>query len=106
MQLVINTPGTFIAQKDECFRLKQQERQFDVSPLKVESLVIPNPVMISTQAVVMALEHNIDVIFLDAYGDPVERIWFSQSELQRLSPLLILDFLSSKDAHVFVHSSV
>lgn len=78
MQLVINTPGTFITQKDECFRLKQGEKSFDVSPLKVESIVISNQAMISTQAVVLALEHNIDVVFLDRYGDPVGRIWFSK----------------------------
>lgn len=78
MQLVINTPGTFLTQKDECFRLKQQERTLDVSPLKVESIVISNQAMISTQALVLALEHNIDVVFLDKYGDPVGRVWFSK----------------------------
>ncbi|MCK8603810.1 CRISPR-associated endonuclease Cas1 [Desulfoferrobacter suflitae] len=78
MQLVINTPGTFLTQKDECFRLKQQEKTFDISPLKVESIVIANQAMVTTQAVVLALEHNIDVVFLDKYGDPVGRIWFSK----------------------------
>ena len=78
MQLVINSPGTFITQKDECFRLKQQERVFDVSPFKVESIVVSNQAMISTQAVVLALEHNIDVIFLDSFGDPLGRVWFSK----------------------------
>jgi len=78
MQLVINTPGTFLTQKDECFRLRQQERTFDVSPLKVESIVISNQAMISTQALVLALENNIDVVFLDKYGDPVGRVWFSK----------------------------
>ncbi len=78
MQLVINTPGTFITQKDECFRLKQKEKQFDISPVKVESIVISNQAMISSQAVVLALEHNIDIIFVDTYGDPVGRIWFSK----------------------------
>jgi CRISPR-associated protein Cas1 len=78
MQLVINTPGTFITQKDECFRLKQKEKVFDISPQKVESIVITNQAMISTQAVAMALEHNIDIIFLDRFGDPVGRVWFSK----------------------------
>jgi len=78
MQLVINTPGTFITQKDGCFRLKQKEKQFDISPLKVESIIISNQAMISSQAVVLALEHNIDIIFLDTYGDPMGRIWFSK----------------------------
>ncbi|MDO9527716.1 MAG: CRISPR-associated endonuclease Cas1 [Syntrophales bacterium] len=78
MQVVVNTPGTFITQKDECFRLKQKEKVFDISPLKVESVVISNQAMISTQAVVLALEHNIDVIFMDSYGNPIGRIWFSK----------------------------
>jgi len=76
MQVVVNTPGTFITQKNECFCLKQKERVFDISPLKVESLVISNQAMISTQAVALALEHNIDIIFMDKYGDPVGRVWF------------------------------
>ncbi len=79
MQVVINTPGTFLTQKDECFRLKQQERVFDISPLKVETIVVSNQAMISSQAVILALEHNIDIVFLDKYGDPVGRIWFSKT---------------------------
>ena len=76
MQVVVNTPGTFVTQKNECFCLKQKERVFDISPLKVESLVISNQAMISTQAVALALEHNIDIIFMDKYGEPVGRVWF------------------------------
>jgi CRISPR-associated protein Cas1 len=78
MQLVINTPGTFVTQKDACFRLKLQDRVMDISPLKVESILITNQAMISSQAIVLALEHNIDIIFLDGYGDPVGRVWFSK----------------------------
>jgi len=78
MQVVINTPGTFITQKDECFRLKQKEKRFDISPLKVESLVVSNQAMITTQAIALALEHNIDIIFLDGFGDPIGRVWFSK----------------------------
>ena len=78
MQIVINSPGTFITQKDECFRLKKKEKSFDVSPQKVESIVILNQAMISTQAIALALEHNIDIVFLDHFGDPLGRIWFSK----------------------------
>jgi CRISPR-associated protein Cas1 len=78
MQLFIHTPGTYISQKDGCFRLKNREKQADFSPLKVESLVLCNKASLSTQAVALALEHNIDVIFLDGHGDPVGRVWFSK----------------------------
>lgn len=78
MQLVVNSPGTFITQKEGCFRLKNKDKVFDVSPVKVESIVLANQAMISTQAVVQALENNIDIVFLDGYGDPMGRIWFSK----------------------------
>lgn len=79
MQLVINTPGTLITQKDGIFRLKHEEKRFDISPLKVESIVITNKAMLSTQAVALSLEHNIDIVFLDGYGDPVGRVWFAKT---------------------------
>lgn len=109
MQIVINSPGTYLNQKDGCFRLRQKEKHFDVSPRKVESIVIANQASISTQAVVLALEHNIDVIFLDGYGDPVGRIWFSKlgstalirrkqlaAAETRLGLELVLDMVSQK----------
>jgi len=49
-----------------------------MSPLKLQSIVVSNKVLISSQAVALALEHNIDIIFLDRYGDPQGRIWFSK----------------------------
>ncbi len=78
MQLVINTPGTFITQKEGIFRLKQEEKKFDISPRKVESILLTDKAMLSTQAINLALMHNIDIIFLDGYGDPVGRVWFSK----------------------------
>jgi CRISPR-associated protein Cas1 len=76
--LSLTAPAPLSRKKNECFRLKQKERVFDISPLKVQSIVISNQAMISSQAVVQALEHNIDIIFLDSYGDPLWRIWFSK----------------------------
>ena len=78
MQIIINTPGTFITQKDECFCLKQKEKNFNISPHKVESIVISNQAMISTQAIAMAMENNIDIIFLNHFGDPIGRVWFAK----------------------------
>jgi hypothetical protein len=50
--------------KNSLFRLKHDEKRFDVSPLKVES-IITNKDLLSTQAVALSLEHNIDIVFLD-----------------------------------------
>ncbi|MGA7876696.1 MAG: hypothetical protein WCA08_13620 [Desulfoferrobacter sp.] len=59
MQPVVTTPGTFLSQKDACFRLKQQGRKIAILPLEVESTIISNQVIISDQAVVPTLEQNI-----------------------------------------------
>ncbi|MBT3178131.1 MAG: CRISPR-associated endonuclease Cas1 [Desulfobacula sp.] len=78
MQVVINSPGTMIKQKDECFLFKNQDKKLDLSPMKVESIIISNKAMISTQAISLALENNIDLVFLDRYGFPIGRVWFSK----------------------------
>lgn len=67
-----------IKQKDDCFLFQNQDKKLDLSPMKVESIVISNKAMISTQAISLALENNIDLIFLDRYGFPMGRVWFSK----------------------------
>ena len=78
MQLVINSAGTYITQKDGLFRLKNKDKRFDISPLKIESIIISNQAMITTQAIATAMENNIDIVFLNGYGDPIARIWFAK----------------------------
>ena len=67
-----------VKQKDEVFRFQNKENRLDLSPAKIESIIFSNKAMISTQAVSLALEHNIDLIFLDQYGFPNGRVWFSK----------------------------
>jgi len=67
-----------IKQKDEIFRFQNKENRLDLSPMKIESIIISNMAMISTQAISLALENNIDIVFLDKYGFPIGRVWFSK----------------------------
>jgi hypothetical protein len=39
IQLIINTPGSVIKQKDEVFRFRNRENQLDLSPMKIESII-------------------------------------------------------------------
>lgn len=109
MHLFVNSPGTMIKQKDGCFRLSNEDRHLDVSPEKLESIITTNKALISTQAVILALEHNIDVVFLDEYGDPMGRIWFTkmgstalirrrqiEAEMGALGIRLVLDLVMEK----------
>ncbi|SMC78603.1 CRISPR-associated protein, Cas1 family [Desulfocicer vacuolatum DSM 3385] len=67
-----------IKQKNEIFLFQNKDNKLELSPLKLESIVISNQAMISTPAISLALEHNIDIIFLDKYGFPMGRVWFAK----------------------------
>jgi CRISPR-associated protein Cas1 len=78
MQLVINTYGSYLRKKDNCFLVKNEDKVFEVSAKKVQSIMITTSAYISTDALKFAMENNIDVIFLDEYGDPYGRVWHSK----------------------------
>ena len=55
--------------------VKNEDRTFEVSAKKVESIMITTSAYISTDAIKFAMDNNIDVIFLDQFGDPYGRVW-------------------------------
>lgn len=78
MQLVINTYGSYLRKKEGCFLVKNEDGEFEVSVKKVDSIMITTSSYLSTDAIKMAMDNNIDVIFLDDFGDPYGRVWHSK----------------------------
>ena len=78
MQLVINTPGSYLRKKEGNFLVKTDEQVFEVSAKKVQSIMITTSAFLSTDAIKLAMDNNIDVIFLDEFGDPFGRVWHSK----------------------------
>lgn len=78
MQLVINTYGSYLRKNGDCFLVKNEDKVFEVSIKKVDSIMITTSAYLSTDALKMAIENNIDVIFLDEFGDPYGRVWHSK----------------------------
>ena len=78
MQLVINSRGAYIRKRGECFEITIDEKKTEISASKVQSIVITTAVLISTDAILLANENNIDIVFLDHYGNPFSRIWHSK----------------------------
>jgi len=75
MQIVINTRGSYLRKEHNCFLIKNDDRTFEVSAEKVDSILITTSATISTDAIEFAVANNIDIIFLNKYGDPYGRIW-------------------------------
>jgi CRISPR-associated protein Cas1 len=78
MQLVINTRGSYLKKEKNCFLVKTDEKSFEVSADKVDSILIATAATITTDAIEFAVENNIDIIFLNHFGDPYGRVWHSK----------------------------
>ena len=78
MQLVINTYGSYLRKSGDCFLVKTEDKTYEISVRKVDSIMIATSAYLSTDALKMAIENNIDVVFLDEFGDPYGRVWHSK----------------------------
>lgn len=97
MQLVINTYGSYLQKNGDCFKVKKDDQVFEVSVKKVDGIMITTAAYITTDAIKLAVDHNIDIIFLDEFGDPFGRVWHSKlgsTTLIRRRQLEIADTLA------------
>jgi CRISPR-associated protein Cas1 len=78
MQLVLSTFGSGINKSGELFEIFSTEQKKKISPLKITSILIFPGVSISSDAVLLAHQNNIDILMLDKYGNPVGRFWHAR----------------------------
>jgi len=60
MQLVINTYGSYLRKKENCFLVKKNGRAFEISAKKIDSIMITTSAFLSTDAIKFAMDNNID----------------------------------------------
>jgi len=75
MKLVLNTYGIDLMVEDKTFLLVTDSKKQAFSPEKIESILITSAVTLSSNAIKLALENNIEIQFLDKYGDSYGKIW-------------------------------
>lgn len=75
MQLIINTYGSYLQKNGDCFKVKTDDKVFEVSCKKISSILISTAAYITTDAIKLAADNNIDIIFIDEFGDPYGRVW-------------------------------
>jgi CRISPR-associated protein Cas1 len=82
MQLVINTYGTYLHIKDELFevRVKKEgiEEKHHFASQKVKSILLSKGAAISTDAIILAVINNIDILVFEYDGTPIGRFWHSR----------------------------
>lgn len=82
MQLIINTYGTYVHIKDQLFEVtitKEGEKQkHHFASQKVKTILLSKGAAISTDAIILAMKNNIDVIVFEYDGMPIGRFWHSK----------------------------
>lgn len=75
MELVLNTFGTSLVKENNAFVILHKDGKQRLMPDKIKSISISKGAKISSDAALMAIEHEIDVMFVDNTGKPVGRLW-------------------------------
>lgn len=78
MRLNINSYGASIRKEGECFFISSEDKKDKISAKKIEQIVITTGATITTDAIKLAMENNIDIVFLEATGQPFGRVWHSK----------------------------
>ncbi|MEZ4826493.1 MAG: CRISPR-associated endonuclease Cas1 [Bacteroidia bacterium] len=82
MDIFIDTPGTYVHVKDEMFEIRKkkdgQVEKHSFAAHKVRTIQMTRGIALSSDAVALALKHNVDMLFLASDGQPVGRVWHSK----------------------------
>lgn len=83
MQIFINSYGTYVHVKDDMFEIKSKGEKGapkinHIAAHKVKSFVMSKGSALSTDAIALALKHNIDIVIVDYKGHPIGRFWHSK----------------------------
>jgi CRISPR-associated protein Cas1 len=79
-RLFLTTPGSKLGVLDRQFfvRTPGQETVAQHSPARLVAIEIHAPISITSDAVLLALDYQIDVVFLQGGGEPLGRLWNSK----------------------------
>ncbi len=76
MQLILDTKGLKLLKKRNSFLVEPEEGSSrTISPKKLTSIAITQSVMISSEAVVLAIKNEIPILFFDRIGKAQARLW-------------------------------
>jgi len=75
MDLVLNTFGTSLQVDNQMFVVTHSDGKQVIDPDKLKSIMISKGARISSDAALLAIEREIEVLFVDSSGKPAGRIW-------------------------------
>ncbi|OHD58990.1 MAG: CRISPR-associated endonuclease Cas1 [Spirochaetes bacterium GWF1_49_6] len=80
MLLFLTTYGSYLHTSDGLITVEigKDKAVKQISPKKVESIFISTGAALSTDLIQLCYDNNIDIVFMDKYGNPTSRVWHSK----------------------------
>ncbi|MDR0938822.1 MAG: CRISPR-associated endonuclease Cas1 [Mediterranea sp.] len=75
MDLILSTFGTALTKDNDCFVVVNKDGKRRIAPSDVRSIQIHRGTQISSDAALLAIEHEVEVLFVDKGGRPIGRVW-------------------------------
>lgn len=75
MHIVLNSFGASIRKNNGLFEITTADGKQTVNPADVSSISVSKGARISSDAVLLAIEYEVDVLFVDNTGKPAGRVW-------------------------------
>ena len=75
MELILNTFGISLNRDNEGFVINTSEGKQRIHAVGIDSIQNSRGAQITSDAVMLAIEHEIEVMFMDKTGKPIGRIW-------------------------------
>lgn len=75
MELVLNTFGTSLNRDNEGFVITHKDGRQRLPVAGIKSIQISRGAKITSDAVMLAIENEIEILFMDKSGKPVGRVW-------------------------------
>lgn len=78
MDIILNSYGVLLQKENNLFAIKSHEGKKLIPPRDVKSISISKGARISSDAVMLAIDNEIDVFFISSDGMPKGRVWSNQ----------------------------
>ena len=75
MDLILNTFGTSLSRDNQAFVINHKDGKQRLPVQGLKSIQISKGAQITSDAVLLAIENEIEILFLTNSGDPVGRVW-------------------------------
>ena len=76
MQVIIDTWGTHVGSRDGMLHIRLKDGTSEtLPPRKVRSIIVHRGVNLTSDVLMLALQHDISIIFTDKIGRPLGYLW-------------------------------